>query len=202
MKKILLVEASPNKEISFSRKAAREVIETLKRSGQPVEVIERDLSQIEIPHVSRDLLGAFANKGPIQDAGMQRLTELSDRFIEELVAADLLIVSAPMWNFGMPSSLKAWIDHVARSGKTFYYTEKGPVGLMTGKSAILVTSSGGIYSDGPGKPMNFLTPHLRAVLSFMGFETVQTVEVEGTSIPTMREKALEQAFELIRRLKF
>ena len=106
----------------------------------------------------------------------------ADRLIEEVEAADVIVLAAPMYNFSVPSTLKAWIDHVARAGRTFNYTEKGPVGLLTGKKVFVVTARGGVYSEGPAKSFDFHEPYLRAVLGFLGLNDVTFVYVEGLAV--------------------
>ncbi len=126
---------------------------------------------------------------------------LSDALIDELRAADILVLAAPMHNFGIPSTLKAWIDHVVRAGRTFSYTSKGPVGLLTGKRAILVLATGGVYSDGPAKAFDFQEPYLRTILGFMGITDVDVVRVEGVATSAVGpEKALAEATERSKQL--
>ncbi|MES2461979.1 MAG: NAD(P)H-dependent oxidoreductase, partial [Armatimonadota bacterium] len=104
--------------------------------------------------------------------------------------ADMVVIAAGMFNFGMPSTLKTWIDHVTRAGLTFRYGDGGPVGLVQGKKVILVLAMGGVYSSGPMAPMNHLEPHLRTSLGFLGMTDIETVAIEGTA---MGPEATEQA---------
>jgi len=115
---------------------------------------------------------------------------LSDVLVDELFAADVIVVAAPMHNFGIPSSLKAWVDHIVRPGRTFTYSEGRPQGLVIGKKAVLVLASGGVYSEGPMQAADFQEPYLRAVLGFIGLTDVEVIRVEGVALG---EKALSQA---------
>jgi FMN-dependent NADH-azoreductase len=99
----------------------------------------------------------------------------SDELIAELTWADIVVIAAPIYNFGVPSALKAWVDYVCRAGLTFNYTETGPVGLLSGKRAILAITSGGVPVD---SPVDFATPHLRQVLNFIGISEIQTVRAD------------------------
>lgn len=108
------------------------------------------------------------------------------------------MIACPMWNFGIPSSLKAWIDHVVRARKTFNYADAGVEGLAKGKKAILALASGGVFSEGPWKPWDTVEPYLRQILGFIGIDDVQTVRAEGMNIPPLAihavpngEKAVE-----------
>jgi FMN-dependent NADH-azoreductase len=119
---------------------------------------------------------------------------LSDALIDELFAADTIVVAVPMHNFGVPSTLKAWIDHISRAGRTFSYGANGPQGLLKGKHAILVLASGGVYSNGQMKAFDFTEPYLRAVLGFLGITNVDVVRVEGVATSAIGpEKALVAA---------
>ena len=107
--------------------------------------------------------------------------------------ADVLVIGVPMYNFSVPSTLKAWIDHIMRAGVTFKYDEKGPKGLVQGKKVYLAVASGGIYSEGPMKAYDFVTPYLQTVLGFIGLTDITIIRAEGTSIPDKKEFALETA---------
>lgn len=98
------------------------------------------------------------------------------------MAADTLVIGVPMYNFALPSVLKAWIDHICRVGRTFSYSENGPTGLATGKRAVLILSRGGVYTDGPAQAMDFQTAYLRSVLNFIGITDVELVIAEGMSM--------------------
>lgn len=174
MKNILIVESSPMAEGSHSRKATRRLESQLRAKYPEAKIVHRDVASSPIPHLDADALKAFAAGG--------KEAELSDALTAELLASDLIVIASPMWNFGVPSSLKAWIDHVVRAGKTFAYGSSGPVGLVRGKRAIVITASGGFYSEGPRKASDFVEPYLRGVLGFIGIEDVQSVRVEGTAI--------------------
>jgi FMN-dependent NADH-azoreductase len=123
-----------------------------------------------------------------------QLLALSEALIEELFAADTIVIASPMHNFGVPSTLKAWIDHISRAGRTFSYGANGPQGLLKGKRAILVLASGGVYSNGQMKALDFTEPYLRAVLGFLGITEVDVVRVEGVAMSSIGpEKALAAA---------
>jgi FMN-dependent NADH-azoreductase len=123
----------------------------------------------------------------------------ADRLIEELEAADTIVLAVPMYNFSIPSTLKAWIDHVARAGRTFRYTAAGPEGLLKGKKVFIITGRGGVYSgDSPAKVFDFQEPYLRSVLGFLGLTDVTFVHVEGLKVSAeAAEQGLARAREAI-----
>jgi FMN-dependent NADH-azoreductase len=119
---------------------------------------------------------------------------LSDELIAELQAADTLVIGAPMYNFSIPTGLKAWFDYVLRPGKTFSYSEAGPQGLITGKRVIIIESRGGHYSEGPAHAMDFQEPYLRTLFGFMGLTHVSFIHAEKLGFgPAAREAALVAA---------
>ena len=183
MKKILLIESSPRRSDSFSNQAARSIVNELQRRNPGAKVAVRDLAQNPPPHVGQafatGMHAALEQRTPEQAKAL----ELSDTFIDELFAADTIVIAVPMHNFGLPSTLKAWIDHIGRAGRTFSYSpDKGPEGLVKGKHAILVLASGGVYSIGPMKSLDFAEPYLRTVLSFIGITDIEVVRVEGVAV--------------------
>ena len=115
---------------------------------------------------------------------------LSEQMIRELEVADFVVIGTPMNNFSVPSTLKAWIDHIVRPGRTFSYSEKGPEGLLKGKKAVVVVARGGVYSEGPAQQLDFQESYLRALLGFIGITNVHVVRVEGVA---MGEEALKNA---------
>ncbi len=119
---------------------------------------------------------------------------LSDELIAELKAADLLVIGAPMYNFGIPSTLKAWFDYVLRAGVTFSYSEAGPEGLLKGKRAIVVLTRGGLYSEGPAQLMDAQEPHLRTLLGFIGITDVTFIRAEKLAFgASFQEEAIAAA---------
>lgn len=164
---ILRIDASARTEGSVSRTLADRVVDKL----APASVIHRDLGA-GLPQIDADWIAA--NFTPAQDRTPEQAATLglSDTLIAELAKADTLLVSVPIYNFGVPASLKAWIDLVARAGVTFRYTAEGPKGLLENKRAILVLASGGTEVD---SPIDFATPYLRHVLGFIGITDVQVV---------------------------
>jgi len=114
--------------------------------------------------------------------------------IDELFAADIIVLAVPMHNFSPPSTLKAWIDHVVRVGRTVSYSQKGPEGALKGKRVILVLARGGVYSDGAAKSLDFQEPYLRAILGFIGLTDIEVVHVEGVAMSAIGpEKAVASA---------
>jgi FMN-dependent NADH-azoreductase len=195
---ILIVESSPRGAESASRKLTETLRERLETRYPKATIIERDLVKDKLPHLDQPTLKAISTKDPMEAEALKEAAHLSDQLVDELMMSDLLVIACPMWNFGIPSSLKAWIDHVVRAGKTFNYAGAGVEGLAKGKRAILVLASGGVFSDGPWKAWDTVEPYLRQILGFIGINDVQTVRAEGMNIPPLAiyavpngEKAVE-----------
>ena len=198
MNQILIVEASPRGAESASRRLTRKLRERLEAQYPEAKVVVRDLAKDKLPHLDLPTLKAISTKDPAEAESLKEALHLSDQLTEELLASDVIVIASPMWNFGIPSSLKAWIDHVVRAGKTFNYAGAGVEGLAKGKKAILVLASGGVFSEGPWKPWDTVEPYLRQILGFIGIDDVQTVRAEGMNIPPLAiyavpngEKAVE-----------
>jgi FMN-dependent NADH-azoreductase len=182
---ILIVESSPRGEESATRQLARKVRERLEVHYPEASIVVRDLVTDKLPHLDHTTLKAISTKDPVEAESLKEAATLSNQLVDELLASDLLVIASPMWNFGIPSSLKAWIDHVVRVGKTFNYAGAEVEGLAKGKKAILILASGGIFSEGPWKPWDTVEPYLRQILGFIGIDQVQTVRAEGMNIPPL-----------------
>ena len=176
---VLLISSSPNLEGSSSRALAQNLADSLAGDAR---VVVRDLGANPPPHLDQETIGAFYTpEADRSDAQKQKLA-LSDTLIDEVFAADAIVIAAPMHNFGIASSLKAWVDHVARIGRTFEPTGQGPKGLVTDRPVYVVTTRGGVY--GPGTPFNHLDhlePYLRRALNFIGIENISFIYAEGTA---------------------
>jgi FMN-dependent NADH-azoreductase len=137
---------------------------------------------------------------PSTDAG-HRSRRLSDELLAELRAADTLVIGAPMYNFGLPTGLRAWFDHVLRAGEAFSYSDSGPRGLLGGRRAIVVESRGGLYSEGPGQALDFQEPYIRQLLGFIGITDVAFIRAERIGYgPEARAEAIAAARAEIARL--
>jgi FMN-dependent NADH-azoreductase len=195
MSKLLLVTSSLFAHQSKSGQFAREFVEAWRRTHPDTAVIERDLTPATMPHLSPDALGALMTPAEQRSAEQSAAVAFADSLIEELEAADTIVLAVPMYNFSIPSTLKAWIDHVARAGRTFRYTAAGAEGLLKGKKVFIVTGRGGVYSgDSPAKVLDFQEPYLRAVLAFLGLGDVTFVHVEGLKVsPEAAEDGVARA---------
>jgi len=198
MKQILIVESSPRGSESASRKLTHKLRKRLEMRYPEATFIERDLVKDNLPHLDQPTLKAISTKDPAEAESFKDKLHLSDQLTQELLGSDLLVIASPMWNFGIPSSLKAWIDYVVRAGKTFNYAGAGVEGLAKGKRAILVLASGGVFSEGPWKSWDTVEPYLRQILGFIGIDDVQTVRAEGMNMAQLAvyavpdgEKAVE-----------
>ena len=188
MTTILHISSSSNLHSSVTRQIGAVTIGDLKQTYLGTKIIERDLVKNPIPHISPEFLAAFSGQADAPALA------LSEKLMGELFASDIVVLEVPMYNFGIPSVLKAWIDHVARAGKTFKYGENGPQGLLTGKKVILVLGRGGVYSEGPYKVMDYQETYLRAVLGFIGLTDVQSIYIEGVSMGEEKKaESLESA---------
>ncbi|MGB0749272.1 MAG: FMN-dependent NADH-azoreductase [Magnetospiraceae bacterium] len=182
MTNILVITSSPLGAASTSRKLADSFVQQWQEKQGPVSVVTRDLSTDPLPHLDGILLGGFTKPEAEQSPQEKAANARSLALIDEVRQADVVVIAAPMHNFGVPSTLKAWIDHVVRAGHTFKYTEQGPVGLLDGKRAFVLTSHGGMYSSGPSASMNHATPYLKVVLGFIGISDTVVVSAEGQAM--------------------
>lgn len=172
MTRILHIDASSRTEGSLSRALSADVLGRLAPAG--TEIIRRDLTT-PLPFINHDWVGATFTPESDRSAQQHETLALSDTLVEELEAADLIIIGTPIYNFGVPAALKAWIDLVARAGRTFRYTEAGPEGLLRGKRAVIAVASGGTPI---GSEIDFATTHLRQVLGFLGITQISVVTGE------------------------
>src|SRR5215218_1357344 len=192
MTNVLIIDSAATGEASVTRRLTGE-LEAILRGRGPVRIVRRDVGTHTIPHLTAETTPAIRGAEAETDAARDAVA-LSDALIAELKAADLVVIGAPMYNFGIASTLKAWFDHVLRAGITFRYTESGPEGLMKGKRAIVVESRGGLYSAGPAQAMDSQEPHLRTLLGFVGITDVTFVRAEKLAFgPEAREQAIDAA---------
>ena len=189
----ITVNPKPVKE-SFSLSIGEVFLETYQEKNQNDDVVKLDLYNIDLPYIDTDVFNgwgklqqgnAFDHLSGDEQLKVSKINDLTDQFI----SADKYVFVTPFWNFSFPPKLKAYIDTVAIAGKTFKYTEEGPVGLLTDKKALHIQARGGIYSEGPAKEMEFGDRYLHAVLGFLGIPSVESVIAEGMA--QMPEKAEE-----------
>lgn len=193
MSTILVLTSSALGEASVSNQLVQDAVARLRSRDPGLTVITRDLGNSPVPHLNSDSAAALRGAEPA-NAAQVTAQALSNELIAELKAADTLVIGAPMYNFGIASTLKTWFDYVLRAGLTFHYTDSGPVGLVEGKRAIVIESRGGFFSDGPAKAMDSQEPHLRTLLGFMGITDVTFVRAEKLAFgPDAREQAIDAA---------
>ncbi len=197
MTNVLIIDSAATGEASVSRRLTRE-LEAILRGRGPVRIVHRDVGSNPVPHLTAETTPAIRGAEAETDAARDALA-LSDELIAELKAADLVVIGAPMYNFGIPSTLKAWFDHVLRAGITFRYSEAGPEGLLKGKRTIVIESRAGLYSSGPSAPMDSQEPHLRTLLGFMGLDDATFVRVEKLAFgPEQAAASIAEAIDEIR----
>ncbi|MEP7083782.1 MAG: NAD(P)H-dependent oxidoreductase [Betaproteobacteria bacterium] len=155
------------------------------------EVVVRNLADSPVPHLTAERFQAFLAKPDERTPAQRDVAAFSDALIDELKRADVIVLGLPMYNFGIPSTLKAYFDHIARAGHTFRYTETGPVGLLTGKKAYVFATRGGLYV---GTPLDTQTKYVRDFLGFLGITDVEFVYAEGLAMGDAKKQvALAQA---------
>lgn len=192
MKSLLVINSSAAREGSVSRELVEFAVDRLLQNSPQATVQRRDLGENPVPHLAVATLNGV-RATPATEAE-QAARALSDELIAELRAADTIVIGAPMYNFGVTTSLRAWFDHVLRAGETFSYSSEGPKGLMTNKRVIVVESRGGLYSEGPAAAIDFQEPYLRHLLGFIGITDVTFVHAEKIGYgPEARAAALVQA---------
>jgi FMN-dependent NADH-azoreductase len=195
--KILHLISSPREEASMSIKLGNAIIERLKVVNPESSLTVRNLAKTTFPHLEEVHLNSFFTPAENLTPELIEAIKHSDEAIAELKNADVIVIGVPMYNFGIHSTLKAWIDHIARSGQTFRYTEKGPEGLIKNKKVYLAISTGGVYSQGPMKANDFTESYLRTTLGFLGMTDITVFRVEGLGMPDLKENALNKALQNI-----
>jgi FMN-dependent NADH-azoreductase len=176
---LLQVTSSLSSTDGQSSKLAQEFTDEWLAAHPGANVIVRDLASSPVPHLDAARFGAFLTKPESRTLAQQAVIRYSDALIDELRRADVIALGLPMYNFGIPSTLKAYFDHIARAGVTFRYTDKGAVGLLSGKKAYIFAARGGKYLDTPN---DFVTGYVRQFLAFVGIDDVQFIYAEGLAL--------------------
>lgn len=181
MKTILSLKCSANGDKSASNILVDEFVAELLGARSDLRLVEHDLDSAPLPHVTALALAGIGRAAPTTpDTATAQI--LSDQLIGELKDAEIVIIGAPMYNFGIPSTLKSWFDYVIRAGQTFQYTATGPQGLIAEKPVIVIETRGGVYSQGLAMAFDCQEPHLRALLGLMGLTQVEFIRVEGLAM--------------------
>ncbi len=193
---ILHVISSPRPD-SYSVRLGNSIVEKLLVTYPDSKLQVRDLARYPFPHLEEVHIQSFNTPAEHRTPNQQVALLHSDTVIGEVQTADIIVIGAPLYNLGIASTLKAWIDHLVRAGITFHYTATGPEGLIMGKKVYVALSSGGIYSEGPMMSYDFAAPYLRTILGFIGLTDVTIVRVEGTAIPDLQATALAKAMDSV-----
>lgn len=193
MSTVLVLNSSVLGDASASRLLVAHTVAALRQADPSIRVIDRDLAADPIPHLGPDAAVAVRG-GESANAAQTAARTLSDALLGEIQHASLLVIGAPMYNFGIPSTLKSWFDYILRPGVAFRYSEAGPEGLLGGRRALVILSRGGLYSEGPAGAMDSQEPHLRTLLGFVGITDVTFVRAEKLGFgPEAREASLVAA---------
>ncbi len=193
--KLLRIDASSRTENSDSRKIADQFQQKWLIAHPTGQVVIRDIIKRPIPHISQKTIEGFYTSSENLTSELIEATSLSDKLISELKSADVLLISTPMYNFGTPSSLKAWIDQIVRINATFGINENGGFyGKIENTKAYIVTASGAVYTSKEMKALDFLQPYLQTVLGLIGITEVSFLSLQGT---TMDEKVFENTKQIV-----
>lgn len=201
MSKVLVVKSSLNGESGNSSKLVATFVEKL-QSNKNVSVTTTDLYEGELSHLTSAEMGAWMTRPEERTEEQQQLAAISDYYVEQVQSADTIVIGLPMYNFGVPSAFKAWIDRIARAGVTFRYTANGPEGLLADKKVIVLAARGGMYV---GTPKDTQTSYIKDFFAFIGLTDIEFVYAEGLamgeeSANTAFSQANEKIIELIEKL--
>jgi FMN-dependent NADH-azoreductase len=198
MSTLLQINASIHGENGQSSQLASQFVAAWREQHPQTQIVQRDLAGDPVPHLTAERFAALLTPAQERDAVQHAVAQYSDHLITELKQADVIVLGLPMYNFGVPSQLKAYFDHIARAGLTFRYTAQGPVGLLGGKKVYVFAARGGLYAGGP---LDTQTQYVRDFLRFLGIEDVQFVYAEGLAIGSeSKEAALSGARAQIQQL--
>lgn len=193
MKKILNIITSPRGEQSASTQLSNAIVAKIVAENPGSLVISKDLSVAPLPHMEGTLVTSFFTPAETHSPEHKAAIANSDAAIAELKEADTIVIGLPMYNFGIPSTLKSWMDHVMRAGQTFSYGADGPKGLVSDKKVYIAIASGNIYSRGNYQEYDFTESYLRKALGFIGLTDITVFRAEGTSLPDLAATAVEKA---------
>lgn len=198
MKHILHLMSSIQGNQSYSIKLGNAIVEKIQKKYPNSMVEELNLAENEIPHLNPDSLRNLFSPPNLLNEEQKESIRFSDDLLKQLFTADIIVIGAPLYNFTIPSTLKAWIDHITRPGVTFGYSEDGrPIGMVTEKKVYVAMTSGGVYSEGPGKSNDFVVPYLQAFLGFLGMSDLTAIRAEGLKVAGIKETAMENAIDSI-----
>src|ERR1700722_5683823 len=192
MTTLLQIKASISHDQGLSSQLANKFVAAYRKAHPDAKVVVREVASAEpVPHLNGERFGAFIAKPEERTHAQHAVVAYSDALIDELKRADVIVIGLPMYNFGVPSQLKAYFDHIARAGVTFKYSATGPVGLLTGKKVYVFAARGGLYA---GSPLDTQTGYVRDFLAFLGMRDVQFVYAEGLAVsPESRQAGLAKA---------
>jgi FMN-dependent NADH-azoreductase len=195
MNRLLFVTSSVFGLGSKSRQIGAEFVAAWGKAHPGTAVVERSLNPESMPHLTQETIAAWSLPDDQRSPRQREIAAFADAIIAQVEAADVVVIAAPMYNFTVSSTLKAWIDHLVRAGRTFRYSAAGPEGLLKGRKVFIVTGRGGIYSgESPARGLDFQEPYLRALLGFLGLDDVTFIHVEGLAIsPEAAASGLERA---------
>ncbi len=200
--KILHLISSPRGNESQSIILGNAIVENIQVKYPDSSIKTHDLTTTLFPHLEEVHLNSFFTPAENRTPELLEAVRHSDNAIKELFDADIIIISTPTYNFGIPSALKAWIDHIARAGITFSYSQNGAEGLIKNKKAYLAVASGAVFSEGEWKAFDFAEPYLKLILGFLGITDITTFRVEGLNIPDLKEAAMPKALETVEEFAF
>lgn len=196
MPKLLVVESSPRGNYSISRSLAKSFIEQWKVAHPDGEVVERDLAAMHLPYMNLPWMMASFTPPEQHNPEMKEVLRVSDELVAELLSADTIAISTPVYNYNIPANLKSWVDHIVRKGMTLGFTGEG---LVHGKNCTVLLASGGVYTESsPIRDRDIATMYLRLILKVIGIEDVTFVAAGGSKVVDLKEKTREeylQAFE-------
>jgi FMN-dependent NADH-azoreductase len=194
--KLLHIDSSVLGPNSISRKVSAAIVDRLRQTNPRLDITYRDLTTAPLAHLSGSHLAA-AQGADAPDASVAQDLAVGQAVLDEFLAADIVVIGAPMYNFTLPSQLKAWIDRILVAGKTFKYGAEGPIGLAGDKRVIVAISRGGVYGPGtPAAAFEHLESYLRGVFAFIGVTRLEFISTDGVRVgPEHREKALAKALQ-------
>jgi FMN-dependent NADH-azoreductase len=192
-KKVLHLISSPQGEVSLTKKLGNVVIEKIKEKYPDSVIKERDLVSEPFPHLDQMQIGSWYTPAENHTAEQSKAITLSNEAIAEMQEADIYVINAPFYNFAIPTTLKAYLDHIVRPGITFSYSNEGvPEGLLKNKKAYVTIASSGVYSEGPLQQLDYVSPYLTMLLGFIGITDISFVRAEGTRLEGIKETAFEK----------